>query len=103
MGAAAPGHVAIDGKRLRGSAAGDHDGSEGVHLLAVFATRLGAVIGQLRVASEANEITTALALLKSLPLEGAIITGDAALFPAVKVIKHLDSICYLRFNSAWTH
>ncbi len=82
VGAAAPGHVAIDGKRLRGSAAGDHDGSEGVHLLAVFATRLGAVIGQLRVASEANEITTALALLKSLPLEGAIITGDAALSPA---------------------
>jgi HPt (histidine-containing phosphotransfer) domain-containing protein len=73
LGEAAPGHVAIDGKRLRGSA-----GSAGVHLLAAFATRLGAVIGQLRVAPEANEITTALALLKSLPLEGAIITGDAA-------------------------
>ena len=78
LGGAAPGHVAIDGKRLRGSAAGGHDGSAGVHLLAAFATRLGAVIGQLRVAPEANEITTALALLKSLPLEGAIITGDAA-------------------------
>jgi hypothetical protein len=78
LGEAAPGHVAIDGKRLRGSAAGGHDGSAGVHLLAVFATRLGAVIGQLRVAPEANEITTALTLLKSLPLEGAIITGDAA-------------------------
>ena len=78
LGGAAPGHVAIDGKRLRGSAAGGHDGSAGVHLLAAFATRLGAVIGQLRVAPEAGEITTALALLKSLPLEGAIITGDAA-------------------------
>ena len=32
----------------------------------------------MRVAPEAKEITTALALLKSLPLEGAIITGDAA-------------------------
>ena len=61
LGEAAPGHVAIDGKRLRGSAAGGHDGSAGVHLLAAFATRLGAVIGQLRVAPEANEITTALA------------------------------------------
>lgn len=77
LGGAAPGHVAIDGKRLRGSAAAGHDGSAGVRLLAAFATRLGAVIGQLRVAPEANEITAALALLKSLPLDGAIITGDA--------------------------
>lgn len=76
-GGAALGHVAIDGKRLRGSAAAGHDGSAGVHLLAAFASRLGAVIGQLRVAPEANEITAALALLKSLPLEGAIVTGDA--------------------------
>ena len=77
LGGAAPGHVAIDGKRLRGSAAAGHDGSAGVRLLAAFATRLGAVIGQLRVAPEANEITAALALLKSLPLDGAIIIGDA--------------------------
>jgi hypothetical protein len=77
LGGAAAGHVAIDGKRLRGSAAAGHDGSAGVHLLAAFATRLGAVIGQLRVAPETNEITAALALLKSLPLDGAIITGDA--------------------------
>ena len=76
-GAAPPGHVAIDGKRLRGSAAADHDGRAGVHLLAAFASRLGAVIGQLRVAPETNEITAALALLKSLPLDGTIITGDA--------------------------
>jgi hypothetical protein len=77
LGGAAAGHVAIDGKRLRGSAAAGHDGSAGVHLLAAFATRLGAVIGQLRVAPETNEITAALALLKSLPLDGTIITGDA--------------------------
>jgi DDE_Tnp_1-associated/Transposase DDE domain len=72
------GHVAIDGKRLRGSARAGHDGHEGVHLVAAFASRLGAVIGQLRVAPEANEITAALALLKSLPLDGAVVTGDAA-------------------------
>ncbi len=77
LGGAPPGHVAIDGKRLRGSAAAGHDGSAGVHLVAAFASRLGAVIGQLRLAPEANEITAALALLKSLPLDGAIITGDA--------------------------
>src|ERR1700704_439143 len=37
------GHVAIDGKRPRGSAPAGHDGSEGVHLVAAFASRLGGV------------------------------------------------------------
>lgn len=77
-GAGPIGHVAIDGKRLKGSAPAGHDGSEGVHLLAAFASRLGAVIGQLQVPPEANEITAALTLLKGLPLDGAVITGDAA-------------------------
>src|SRR3954471_11802868 len=72
------GTVAIDGKRLRGSAPAGHDGSEGVHVVAAFASQLGAGIGQVQVAPEADEITAALALLKSLPLAGAIITGDAA-------------------------
>ena len=72
------GTVAIDGKRLRGSAPAGHDGSEGVHVVAAFASQLGAVIGQVQMAPEADEITAALALLKSLPLAGAIITGDAA-------------------------
>jgi hypothetical protein len=65
--AAAAGHVAIDGKRLRGSATAQ---SPGTHLLAAFSARLQGVIGQLRVAPEANEITTALDLLKTLPLKG---------------------------------
>jgi len=68
------GHVAIDGKRLRGSAAAQ---SPGTHLLAAFSDRLQGVIGQLRVAPEANEITAALELLKILPLKGVTITGDA--------------------------
>src|SRR4051794_24658518 len=45
-GAGVAGHVAIDGKRLRGSAVGD---VPGVHLLAAFSERLQGVIGQLRV------------------------------------------------------
>jgi hypothetical protein len=68
------GHVAIDGKRLRGSATA---GSPGAHLLAAFSAGLQGVIGQLRVAPEANEITAALELLKTLPLKGVTITGDA--------------------------
>ena len=35
------GTVAIDGKRLRGSAPAGHDGSEGVHVVAAFASQLG--------------------------------------------------------------
>jgi predicted transposase YbfD/YdcC len=68
------GHVAIDGKRLRGSATAR---SPGVHLLAAFSATLQGVIGQMRVAPEANEITAALELLRALSLDGVIITGDA--------------------------
>jgi hypothetical protein len=71
------GHVALDGKRLRGSAPDGHDGSAGVHLVSAFASNLGGVIGQLQVAPEANEITAALTLLKGLPLQGTVVTGDA--------------------------
>ena len=70
----AAGHVAIDGKRLRGSAT---EQSAGVHLLAAFSASLQGVIGQLAVPPDGNEITAALQLLKQLPLKGVIITGDA--------------------------
>ena len=68
------GHVAIDGKRLRGSTTMQ---LPGVHLLAAFSRSLQGVIGQLRVAPDANEITAALQLLRTLPLAGVVITGDA--------------------------
>jgi hypothetical protein len=73
-GNAPAGHVAIDGKRLRGSATAT---SPGVHLLAAFSAGLEGVIGQLRVDPASNEIVAALELLKTLPLEGTIVTGDA--------------------------
>jgi DDE_Tnp_1-associated len=73
-GEQAAGHVAIDGKRLRGSATAQ---SAGVHLLAAFSASLQGVIGQLAVAPDCNEITGALQLLKTLLLDGVIITGDA--------------------------
>lgn len=74
LGDAAPGHIAIDGKTLKGSRR--HD-SKPLHVLSAFATGLSAVVGDLLVEPDQNEITAALALLKSLPLDGAIITGDA--------------------------
>lgn len=70
----APGHIAIDGKRLRGSATAQ---APGVHLLAAFSEAMDGVVGQLRVEPGSNEITAALALLKTLPLAGSVVTGDA--------------------------
>lgn len=64
-GGAAAGHVAIDGKHLRGSA---RVTSPGVHLMAAFSTCLEGVIGQLRVAPDTNEIISSLETLKTLPL-----------------------------------
>jgi DDE_Tnp_1-associated/Transposase DDE domain len=73
-GGRAPGQIAIDGKRLRGSATTQ---APGVHLLAAFSDALGGVIGQLALAPDGNEITAALDLLKTLPLAGGVVTGDA--------------------------
>ncbi len=69
------GHIAIDGKRLRGS---QHGTSPGVHMLQAFATRLQMTVGSLTVPPDSGEVTQALKLIRELPLEGAIVTGDAA-------------------------
>lgn len=66
--------MAIDGKTLRGSR---RDDRRALHVLSAFAVDVGAVIGDLTVEPDANEITTALELLKGLALDGAIVTGDA--------------------------
>jgi len=69
------GHVAIDGKRLRGS---QHETSPGVHMLTAFSTRLQAAVGSLAVPPDSGEVVEAFRLLKELPFDGAVITGDAA-------------------------
>ena len=69
-----PGHIAIDGKTLKGSRRKD---AKGLHILSAFAPKFSAGIADLKVAPDQNEITAALVLLKQLPLDGAIITGDA--------------------------
>ena len=79
-GGQAAGHMAMDGKRLRGSATAH---SAGVHLLAAFSACLQGVVGQLAVAPDGNEITAALDLLRTLPLEGSVITGDAIFAQAI--------------------
>jgi len=80
------GHVALDGKRLRGS---QQATSPGVHMLHAFSTRLQAAVGSLVVPPDSGECVEAIELIKSLPLEGAVVTGDAALTfrPIVEAIR----------------
>ena len=69
------GHIAIDGKRLRGSR---HGTRPGVHILHAFATGLQAAVGSLVVPPDSAAVIEVLEGLKTLPLEGAIVPGDAA-------------------------
>ena len=69
-----PGHIAIDGKTLKGSRRLD---AKALHVVSAFSTQLSCVVGDLAVPPDQNEITAALALLKELKLNGTIITGDA--------------------------
>lgn len=70
------GHIAIDGKRLRGSRLDET--SPGVHMLQTFSTRLQVSLGSLVVPPDSGEAVEAIKLLKGLDLTQAIITGDAA-------------------------
>jgi len=66
--------VAIDGKRLRGS----RDGAvPGVHLVSAYDGDAKAVLAQVPV-GDTNEAKAALTLLGLIPLEGIVVTGDAA-------------------------
>jgi len=71
---AGEGSVSVDGKAIRGSA----DGEAGaVHLLAVYAVKAGVTLAQVAVGDKTNEHKAALDLLRQVPLEGRVITGDA--------------------------
>lgn len=69
-----PGQSCLDGKTLRASRSADYPA---LHLLALYSERLQGVVAQMPVGAEENEITVALRLLKEVPLEGMILTGDA--------------------------
>jgi hypothetical protein len=88
------GHVAIDGKRLRGS---QHETSPGVHMLNAFSTKLQAAVGSLVVPPDSGECIEAIELLKSLPLEGAVVSGDAAFTttPIVETIRERGGSYFL--------
>jgi hypothetical protein len=81
------GHVAIDGKRLRGSQSAN---SPGIHVLQAFSTGLQASIGALAVPPDSAEMVEAVALLQDLPIgAGDVVTGDAAFTyrPIIEAIR----------------
>jgi predicted transposase YbfD/YdcC len=70
------GHIAIDGKTLRGSfdrAAGRNP----LHLVSAWACEARLTLGQIAVDSKSNEITAIPLLLELLDLKGATVTIDA--------------------------
>ena len=67
--------LALDGKALRGTIEAGQ--TRGQHLLAVYATDTGVVLGQMAVGEKANEIVVAPELLKTVSLAGRIVSGDA--------------------------
>jgi|RifCSP16_2_1023846.scaffolds.fasta_scaffold78841_1 hypothetical protein len=66
--------LAVDGKTLCGTLG--HE-VPGVHLLSAFSHRLGIPVKQASVGQKTNEAKAVLPLLKSLVLEGQLVTGDA--------------------------
>ncbi len=65
------GSVAIDGKTVCGSGAGE---ALPIHMVSAFATELGLVLGQEKVAEKSNEITAIPALLEALYVKGLLVS-----------------------------
>jgi len=66
--------LALDGKTVRGSAEGEEPG---VHLVSAVTHQEGTVLAQVRVPDKTNEIKSVQPVLEHLPIEGAVVTGDA--------------------------
>jgi predicted transposase YbfD/YdcC len=76
LGALCRGHVAMDGKTLRGA----HNRAAGVsplQMVSAFASETRLTLGQLAVDAQSNEIPAVRALLSLLSLEGCTVTLDA--------------------------
>lgn len=68
-------HLAMDGKTVRGTIAAGK--TTGLHLLAVYIPGSGITLRQVEVDGKTNEIPVGIEVLKSLDLQGKIVTGDA--------------------------
>jgi predicted transposase YbfD/YdcC len=68
------GHIAIDGKTMRGSA---NAKLRPLHVVSAWATQANLTLGQVAVDKKSNEITAIPKLLELLDLQGALVTIDA--------------------------
>lgn len=76
LGAVCRGHIALDGKTLRGA----HDraaGTSPLQMVSAFASETRLTLGQVAVEAQSNEIPAVRALLSLLSLEGCTVTLDA--------------------------
>jgi predicted transposase YbfD/YdcC len=76
LGAVYRGHVAVDGKTLRGA----HDravGASPLQMVSAFASETRLTLGQIAVEAHSNEIPAVRALLSLLSLKGCTVTLDA--------------------------
>ena len=71
--------------------------SPGVHMLNAFSTKLQAAVGSLVVPPDSGEMIEALELIKTLPLEGCVVTADAAFTykPIVEAIRERGADYFL--------
>lgn len=77
--------AALDGKTLCGTL---QPHGQSIHLLALLDHSTGCVLGQLQMPPTTNEHKAAMKLLKSMTLEGRLITGDA-MFCQKEVCQHV--------------
>ena len=68
------GHIAIDGKTMRGSSSAK---LRPLHVVSAWATQANLTLGQIAVDKKSNEITAIPKLLEQLDLHGALVTIDA--------------------------
>ena len=69
--------IALDGKTLRGALAHAAGSGGAFHLMHVWATEQGLLLGQKAVIGAPGEVAAAIELLKLLDLTGATVTADA--------------------------
>jgi predicted transposase YbfD/YdcC len=98
--------IAVDGKTVRRS----HDKSNGksaIHMVSAWASDNGIVLGQVKTDEKSNEITAIPELIKTLEIEGCIVTIDAmgCQKNIVKTIidKGADYVLALKDNQGTLH
>lgn len=98
------GVIAIDGKSLRRAGA---NGEKLPHIVSAWASEAGLTLGQIKCDDKSNEITAIPELLRTLHLEGAIVTIDAmgcqkAIAKQIVEAK-ADYVLALKGNQAMAH